>query len=52
MANIMALVCSAAFPTIGSRITLIKAIGIPHDSEAPCYARKDIILNISISHIQ
>jgi hypothetical protein len=37
MANIMALACSAAFPTIGSRITLIKASGMFNDSEAPCY---------------
>jgi hypothetical protein len=37
MANIMALACSAAFPTIGSRITLIKATGKFNDSDAPCY---------------
>jgi hypothetical protein len=37
MANMMALACSAAFPTIGSRITLIKATGKFNDSEAPCY---------------
>jgi hypothetical protein len=30
MANIIALACSAAFPTIGSKITLINAIGIFH----------------------
>jgi hypothetical protein len=37
MANIMALACSAAFPTIGSRITLMKATGKFNDSDAPCY---------------
>ena len=37
MANIMALACSAAFPTIGSRITLIKATGKFNESDAPCY---------------
>jgi hypothetical protein len=36
MANIMALACSAAFPTIGSRITLIKATGKFNESDAPC----------------
>lgn len=36
MANIMALACSAAFPTIGSKITLIKETGILHATEAPC----------------
>lgn len=34
MANIIALV-SAAFPAIGSKITLIKATGMFMDSEAP-----------------
>jgi hypothetical protein len=37
IANIMALACSAAFPTIGSRITLIKATGKLNDSDAPCH---------------
>jgi hypothetical protein len=37
IANIMVLACSAAFPTIGSRITLIKATGKLNDSDAPCY---------------
>jgi hypothetical protein len=37
MANMMALACSAAFPTIGSRITLIKATGKFNESDAPCY---------------
>lgn len=35
MANMIALACSAAFPTIGSRMTLIKATGIFNESEAP-----------------
>lgn len=35
MANMMALACSAAFPTIGRRMTLIKATGIFNDSDAP-----------------
>lgn len=35
MANIIALACSAAFPTIGNRMTLIKAIGRFSASEAP-----------------
>lgn len=35
MANIIALACSAAFPTIGSKMTLIKAIGRFNASEAP-----------------
>lgn len=37
MANIMALACSAAFPTIGSKITLIKATDMLIASEAPCW---------------
>lgn len=35
MANIIALACSAAFPTIGSKITLINEIGMFHESDAP-----------------
>lgn len=35
MANMIALACSAAFPTIGSKITLINAIGIFHVTDAP-----------------
>lgn len=35
-ANMIALACSAAFPTIGSKMTLIKATDIFNDSEAPC----------------
>jgi hypothetical protein len=34
-ANIIALVCSAAFPTIGRMITLMNAIGMFHEAEAP-----------------
>jgi len=32
----IALACSAAFPTIGSKMTLIKATDIFNDSDAPC----------------
>lgn len=35
MANMIALACSAAFPTIGNKITLIKATGKFNDSDAP-----------------
>lgn len=35
MANIIALACSAALPTIGSKITLIKATGRFNESDAP-----------------
>lgn len=35
-ANIMALVCSAALPTIGKMITLMNAMGTFHAVEAPC----------------
>lgn len=35
IANIIALACSAALPTIGSRMTLINAIGMLTDSDAP-----------------
>lgn len=35
MANMIALACSAAFPTIGSRMTLMKATGIFNESDAP-----------------
>jgi hypothetical protein len=35
IANIIALACSAALPTIGSRMTLINAIGMLIDSDAP-----------------
>lgn len=35
MTNMMALACSAAFPTIGRRMTLINAIGIFIATEAP-----------------
>ena len=35
MANIIALACSAAFPIMGSKITLINAIGTFHASDAP-----------------
>ena len=31
--------CSAAFPTIGSNITLIKLTEIPHESEAAYFRR-------------
>lgn len=40
MANIIALACSAAFPTIGSKITLIKTTEIFHATDAP-YKIKD-----------
>lgn len=36
MANMMPLACSAAFPTIGRRITLINATGIFNATDAPC----------------
>lgn len=36
IANIIALACSAAFPTIGSKITLIKETGMFIDTDAPC----------------
>ena len=36
MANMMALACSAALPTMGRRMTLIKGTGIFHATEAPC----------------
>jgi hypothetical protein len=35
-ANMIALVCSAAFPTIGNMITLMNAMGTFHAVEAPC----------------
>lgn len=35
MANIIALACSAALPTIGSKITLINATGKFHATDAP-----------------
>lgn len=35
MANMIALACSAALPTIGSKITLINAIGIFSAMDAP-----------------
>jgi hypothetical protein len=35
-ANIIALACSAAFPTIGKIITLINEMGTSHEDEAPC----------------
>lgn len=35
MANIIALACSAALPTIGSKITLINAIGMFNATDAP-----------------
>lgn len=35
IANMIALACSAAFPTIGSKITLIKATGMFNESDAP-----------------
>jgi hypothetical protein len=35
MANIIALACSAALPTIGSKITLIKDTGRFNESDAP-----------------
>jgi len=39
-ANIIALACSAAFPTIGNIMTLINAIGTFHAVEAPCIPDK------------
>lgn len=36
IANITALACSAAFPTIGSKTVLMNAIGIFQALEAPC----------------
>lgn len=35
IANMIALACSAAFPTIGSKMTLIKDIGMFNESDAP-----------------
>lgn len=29
--------CSAAFPTIGNRMMLMKLTDIPHDADASCY---------------
>lgn len=50
MANIIALVCSAAFPTSGSNMTLINVTGIPHAVDAPCKTvdqiRKKIIKKV------
>jgi len=43
MANIIAPACSAAFPTIGSKMTLIKEIGIFHETEVPYYRFKNNI---------
>lgn len=43
MANVIALACSAAFPTTGSKTTLIKAMGIFNASEAPCKIKKHVI---------
>lgn len=36
MAKIIALACSAALPTIGSKITLMKATGMFQATDAPC----------------
>lgn len=36
MANMIALACSAAFPTIGSKMTLMNATGMLKESDAPC----------------
>lgn len=36
MAKMIALACSAAFPTSGSNTTLINATGIFHAVDAPC----------------
>lgn len=47
MANIIALACSAAFPTIGSKITLINEIGMFHVADAP-YKRS--ILSVKSYH--
>lgn len=47
MANIIALACSAAFPTIGSKITLINEIGMFHEADAP-YKRS--ILSVKTYH--
>lgn len=39
IANMIALACSAALPTIGSIITLINEIGISHVTDAPYKAK-------------
>lgn len=43
IANIIALACSAAFPTIGSKITLINETGIFHATDAPCIRKWEYI---------
>ena len=49
MANIIALACSAAFPTIGSKITLINASGKFHAIDVPCKTTKPIRMFINHS---
>lgn len=48
-ANMMAPACSAAFPTIGSRIILIKLTDIPQDSEA---AYRDRHIMVTMTYYQ
>ena len=44
--------CSAAFPTIGSNIMLIKLTDTPHDSEAFCHHNEQqIITNLLIAFL-
>ena len=40
----MAPACSTAFPTIGSKITLMKPTDNPHESDAACNKFIDITL--------
>lgn len=46
MANIIAPACSAAFPTIGSKITLINATGIFKAVDAPCRKQQSYAFKI------
>lgn len=41
MANIIALACSAALPTIGSKMTLTKDTDTFKESDAPCKANQE-----------
>lgn len=45
-AKIIAPACSTAFPTIGSRITLVKPTDKPHEFDAACNKFNRVVINV------
>jgi hypothetical protein len=50
-ANMIALACSAALPTIGSMITLMNETGTFHEAEAPYHKEVETLVQHDLSRV-